>query len=227
MTREQNKQVGQHDDLDRQCYSRQHLERSEADHRDARLNQAEDHADPDQRIGDAGYFREHRDDGRCADKGLEREPVDRHECPQQRGDQLCSPQPIDGAGRDLTGDPIVDPQRRHDQIEEECNNGPKKSGSHRGLERQPGRHHQAPAQHDAGVDQEVEHDAEEVEPAGRLALFRNGFDAELLDAGGLTVARAQAALDVDCGSHEAILRAASTKIDGMARLAQNCRSLGQ
>jgi hypothetical protein len=37
MTREQNKQVGQHDDLDRQCYSRQHLERSEADYRDARL----------------------------------------------------------------------------------------------------------------------------------------------------------------------------------------------
>src|SRR5207253_10499581 len=88
-----------------------------------------------------------------------------------------------------------------DQIEDQGNHGPKKSGSERGLERQPGRHHQAPAQHDAGVDQEVEHDAEEVEPAGRLALFRNGFDAELLDAGGLTVARAQLALDVDCGGH--------------------------
>ena len=199
MTREQNKQIGQHDDLDRQCYSRQHLERSEADHRDARLNEPKDHADPDQRIGDAGYFREHRDDGRCADKRLEREPVDRHQCPQQRGDQLCSPQPIDGASRDLTGDAVVDPQRRHDQIEEERNDGAKKSGRHRGLKRQPGRHHQAPAQHDAGVDQEVEHDAEEVEPAGGLALFRNGFDAELLDAGGLTVALAQAALDVDCG----------------------------
>ena len=37
-----------------------------------------------------------------------------------------------------------------------------------------------------------------------LALFRNGFDAELLDAGGLTVARAQAALDVECGSQSAI-----------------------
>jgi len=43
-----------------------------------------------------------------------------------------------------------------------------------------------------------------LEPAGRLALFRNGFDAELLDAGGLPVARAQAALDVDCGSQWAI-----------------------
>src|SRR5436853_83166 len=63
------------------------------------------------------------------------------------------------------------------------------------------RHHQAPARHGAGVDQEVEHDAEEIEPAGRLALFRNWFDAELLDAGGLTVALAQTALDVDCGSH--------------------------
>jgi len=37
-----------------------------------------------------------------------------------------------------------------------------------------------------------------------LALFRNGFDAELLDAGGLAVARAQAALDVDCGRQWAI-----------------------
>src|SRR5262245_65939167 len=86
---------------------------------------------------------------------------------------------------------------------------PKKPGCQRGLERQSGRYHQPATQHDAGVDQEVEHDAEEVEPAGRLALFRNGFDAELLDAGGLTVARAQAALDVGCGRHEAILRAAS------------------
>jgi hypothetical protein len=52
-----------------------------------------------------------------------------------------------------------------------------------------------------GLIRKFEHDAEEVEPAGGLALFRDGFDAELLDAGGLTVARAQAALDVDCGSH--------------------------
>jgi hypothetical protein len=104
-------------------------------------------------------------------------------------------------GRDLTGDPVVDPQRRHDQIKDQCNDGAKKSRSQRGLERQPGRHHQAPAQHHAGVDEEVEHDAEEVEPAGRFELFRNGFDAELLDPGGLTVARAEAALDVDCGSH--------------------------
>src|SRR5262249_12164015 len=37
--------------------------------------------------------------------------------------------------------------------------------------------------------------------ARRLAACRRGFDAELLDAGGLTIARTQAALDIDCGSH--------------------------
>jgi hypothetical protein len=36
---------------------------------------------------------------------------------------------------------------------------------------------------------------------GGLAFFRDGFDAELFDAGGLTVALAQAALDLACGSH--------------------------
>src|SRR5262245_19557267 len=53
-----------------------------------------------------------------------------------------------------------------------------------------------------------------------LALFRNRFDAELLDASGLTVARAQAALDLGCRRHAAILRAASSKIEEMARGAQ-------
>ena len=71
---------------------------------------------------------------------------------------------------------------------------------------------------------QIEHDAEEVEPGGRLALFWNGFDAELLDASGLTVARAGGAR---CRLRKswAILRAASTKIDGMARLARHRRLL--
>jgi hypothetical protein len=78
---------------------------------------------------------------------------------------------------------------------------PKKPAASAAWNDSPAAHHQAPAQHNAGVDQEVEHDAEEIEPAGRPALFRNGFDAELLDAGRLTIARTQAALDVGCGSH--------------------------
>jgi hypothetical protein len=91
--------------------------------------------------------------------------------------------------------------RRHDHVEHQRHDGSKKTSRNRGLERQSGSNHHSAAEHGAGIDQEIEHDAEKIEPANGLALFRDRFDPELFDAGGLAVARAQIALDVVCGCH--------------------------
>ena len=91
-----------------------------------------------------------------------------------------------------------------------------------GHERQAGSDRQSAAQQRARVDHEVEHDAEEIEPAHGPAVDRDRFDAELLHPGRLPIALPQRDLDLVCWPHTRLIRVASNVLFDPDRLVRGC-----
>jgi hypothetical protein len=218
VARKQHEQIRHGHNLDRQSNARQRRQRAVADHRNPSLDQSEDNADPDQRQGRLRQLRQHRHNGGRTGQGLECEPVDRRHCAQQRGDSFGAAPTIHSAGRDLARDAVIDANRRHHQIEGQGDRSSCDLRHYGGHERQAGSDRQSAAQQRARVDHEVEHDAEEIEPAHGPAVGRDRFDAELLNSGRLSIALPQRVLDLVSRRHARSVRVAGNVLFDPDRL---------